>query len=60
MEYVMENQNENKDVKKTDDEVWDEQMADLDNAIFFEELDKQVEEALAKGDYFEGDLSAED
>jgi hypothetical protein len=55
----MENNND-KEVQKTENELWDEQMANPDNAIFFEELDKQVQEALAKGDYFEGDLSAED
>lgn len=47
----MENQKDNK--KKTEDEVWDEELNDPENSVFFEHLDQQIEDALANGDFIE-------
>jgi hypothetical protein len=46
---------ENKDnqKQKTQDEIWDEQMEDPDNAVFFESLDEDIAKALANGDFVE-------
>ncbi len=42
----MENKENNNQVQKNDDELWDEMMNNPENAIFFENLEKQVEKAI--------------
>ena len=54
MESIMEENNNNKEVQKTEDELWDEAFNSPDSAVFFENLESQIDDALASGDFIEG------
>ncbi len=57
----MEKQNKDAKVEKSQDEIWDEQLDDPENAVFFEKLDKEIADALLSGDFEEdGDVSDSD
>jgi len=53
----MENNNQS---KKNSDEIWDTELEDPANTVFFDKLDQQVDDALSKGEFFEGDFSEDD
>lgn len=52
----MTNKNDNKEVHKTEDELWDELMDAPESAIFFEELNRQAEEGLANKSLIKDDF----
>lgn len=51
---MMENKNDSKEVTKTEDELWDEAFNNPESAAFFENLESQVDDALANGEFIEG------
>jgi hypothetical protein len=56
----MEEKNNNKEAQKTEDELWDEAFNNPDSAVFFENLESQIEDALATGDFIEGAFDEEE
>lgn len=56
----MENKNDGKEVAKTEDELWDEAFNSPESAAFFENLESQVDDALANGELIEGGFDEEE